>query len=260
MHNGVNYSVCGNAFYSIHGITEKRVRVVLDKQTSAGYIENDKRGQAIATKVGEAEWQILLDHINSILKASSHYSGVHRLHRRYLPTGLNINDDGDLKSQETVYIKSEVPDSELEFVSIKEESTGLHQEPSENSLDAEVPSSPSFNPAPSVPGVLPSAPASASPSAELLNSRCSTATPDAASKSTSKTKELSVHDVIKMAVSQIASLLPMEINKYSSFGEVVANELSKMESIQETIAKKLINDVIYMGVMGSLKPNMHVAE
>ncbi|KAF2362382.1 DNA binding HTH domain Psq-type [Trinorchestia longiramus] len=170
-------------------------------------------------------------------------------------------DDGDLKSQGTVYIKSEVPDSELEFFSIKEEPTDLHQEPSENSLDAEVPSSPSFSPAALVPGVLPSAPASASPSAELLNSsRCSTATPDAASKPTSKTKELSVHDVIKMAVSQIASISAMESKEYSAFGEVVANELSKMEHIQQTIAKKLINDVIYMGVMGSLKPNMHVAE
>ncbi|KAF2358989.1 HTH CenpB-type DNA-binding domain [Trinorchestia longiramus] len=141
-------------------------------------------------------------------------------------------NDGELKSQETVYIKSEVPDSELEFVSIKEEPTDLHQEPSENSLDAEVPSSPSFSPAASVPGVLPSAPASASPSAELLNSsRCSTATPDAASKPTSKIKELSVHDVIKMAVSQIASISAMEINEYSAFGEVVANELSKMETV-----------------------------
>lgn len=54
MHQNNLQSVCRFAFYSMHGITEKRVRTVLNKRNSTGVVEPDKRGQALpSTKVSD---------------------------------------------------------------------------------------------------------------------------------------------------------------------------------------------------------------
>ena len=44
IYDNKSYNVCRTAFYNIHGITEKRVRTVLDKQTSTGGIDRDQHG------------------------------------------------------------------------------------------------------------------------------------------------------------------------------------------------------------------------
>ena len=46
-------SVCRTAFYSIHGITERRVRTVLDKQGPTGVTGTDGRGKNINSRVNQ---------------------------------------------------------------------------------------------------------------------------------------------------------------------------------------------------------------
>jgi hypothetical protein len=62
--------VCRKTFHSVHGITEKRVRTVLDKQTRTGSVEQDMRGQKLASRIVKAlapnRKDTVFEHINSI--------------------------------------------------------------------------------------------------------------------------------------------------------------------------------------------------
>ena len=44
VYDNKSFNVCRTAFYNNHGITEKRVHTVLDKQTSTGGIDRDQHG------------------------------------------------------------------------------------------------------------------------------------------------------------------------------------------------------------------------
>ena len=86
------YSMCRTGFYSTHGITERRVRTVLEKQSSTGVTGLDKRGHNVPhNKMTQERMHSSIDHINSVPKVSSHYSRASSPHRKYLPPGLNIN-------------------------------------------------------------------------------------------------------------------------------------------------------------------------
>lgn len=87
------HTVCPKAFFSIHGISEKRVRTALAKQTVTGTVSPDRRGTVTPApmKISDERKKTVHDHINSFPKVSSHYSRAKSPHRKYLPTGLNIN-------------------------------------------------------------------------------------------------------------------------------------------------------------------------
>lgn len=86
-----NREVCRTAFYNIHGISEKRVRVVLDKTSRTGTVTTDQRGRCEpAKKIGNDDLSKVKEHIMSLPTVTSHYSRAKSPHRKYLPVGLNI--------------------------------------------------------------------------------------------------------------------------------------------------------------------------
>lgn len=93
IYDNVVHNVCPKAFYSIHGITEKRVRTAMGKQTVTGTVSPDRRGTVAPPpmKISAERKRTVHDHINSFPMVSSHYSRAKSPHRKYLPTGLNIN-------------------------------------------------------------------------------------------------------------------------------------------------------------------------
>ena len=91
IYNNTVHKVCRIAFYHIHGITEKRVRTVLDKQLPTGVTDIDNRGRTSSNKISTERRQSVIEHINSIPKVTSHYSRAKSPHRKYLPPGLNMN-------------------------------------------------------------------------------------------------------------------------------------------------------------------------
>lgn len=70
--------MCGNAFYSIHGISERRVRTVLTKVNSAGMVGQDRRQKGYELKCQENKRgecrNLVTEHIHSIPAVSSHYA------------------------------------------------------------------------------------------------------------------------------------------------------------------------------------------
>lgn len=87
--NHVTCEVCRTAFYNIHGISEKRVRIVLDKANRT--VTTDQRGKSEpAKKIGNDDLSKVKEHIMSLPTVTSHYSRAKSPHRKYLPVGLNI--------------------------------------------------------------------------------------------------------------------------------------------------------------------------
>lgn len=83
--------MCRNAFYSIHSITEKRVRTAIKEVTVTGTVETDQRGKRPPlSKMSDVRCQTVIEHINKLPTGASHYSRAKSPHRKYLPTGLNI--------------------------------------------------------------------------------------------------------------------------------------------------------------------------
>uniref|UniRef100_A0A6P7F869 Uncharacterized protein LOC114325933 n=1 Tax=Diabrotica virgifera virgifera TaxID=50390 RepID=A0A6P7F869_DIAVI len=91
------FKVCRKAFYAIHGVTEKRVRTVLNKVSTSGTVELDRRGNKNpVNKVSVEMKETVMLHVNSLPKCSSHYSRAKSPYRKYLSTDLNINKLYDL--------------------------------------------------------------------------------------------------------------------------------------------------------------------
>lgn len=87
--DNIVHTVCSRAFYSIHGIKEKRVRTVLKNQTLSGLIMFDSRGKKEpASKINEERLSEVKEHINSL---ANHYNQSKGSHRIYLPSWLNVN-------------------------------------------------------------------------------------------------------------------------------------------------------------------------
>ena len=57
-YNDVKIAICRNAFYAIHGITEKRVRTAIKKRTITGTPEPDKRGKHAKHKISDYRYFI----------------------------------------------------------------------------------------------------------------------------------------------------------------------------------------------------------
>ena len=84
--------MCRSAFISIFGISIKRTRTVLDKQTVIASVKKDKRGnRKPITKISDEWANFVREHINALSKLSSHYSRAKNPNRKYLTTGMNIN-------------------------------------------------------------------------------------------------------------------------------------------------------------------------
>lgn len=89
--DGITFPICRKAFLSIHGISEKRVRILLNKTGSSGVIEPDKRGkQAPITKISEEDTIKINEHLATIPTVSNHYSRQKSPHRKYFSSDLNI--------------------------------------------------------------------------------------------------------------------------------------------------------------------------
>ncbi|GBM54193.1 hypothetical protein AVEN_11259-1 [Araneus ventricosus] len=82
--------MCRKAFYSMHGVSEKRVRTAISKTTSTGTVVSDQRGKKESgRKVQNDEKTKVKEHM-SLPTVPSHYSRAKSPHRKYLPVGLNI--------------------------------------------------------------------------------------------------------------------------------------------------------------------------
>ena len=84
-------TVCKQAFVSIHGITESRVRHVIEKASASGsanILPDDQRGHhAAANKTSDEARQFVLNFIRALPTCSSHYSRAKSPNRMYLPPG-----------------------------------------------------------------------------------------------------------------------------------------------------------------------------
>jgi hypothetical protein len=107
VHDNINFSVCRKGFYSIHDITENRVRSVLGKINSCGVVQQDQRGKKTpATKIKEEVKDEILEHLATIPTVTSHYSRAKSPYRKYFPVGLNINS---LYSLYTEWLQNKSP-------------------------------------------------------------------------------------------------------------------------------------------------------
>ena len=89
--NGEATTVCRQAFLNIHDIKEKRVCVVLSKQSVSGTVESDNRGKSTPiNKISEDRKMLLKQHIESLATVSSHYSRAKSPFRKYMPPGSSI--------------------------------------------------------------------------------------------------------------------------------------------------------------------------
>lgn len=89
--NGEAVSVCRSAFISIHGITEKRVRVVLSKESVSGTVDSDTRGKSTPkNKISGERKMLVKQHIENLATVSSHYSRAKSPFRKYMPPGSSI--------------------------------------------------------------------------------------------------------------------------------------------------------------------------
>ena len=84
-------SVCKTAFLNIFDLREKRVRNVLEKQTSTGTQKPDMRGRrAPVNKISDERVKSVREHIALLPKVSSHYTRAKSPHRKYLTQELSI--------------------------------------------------------------------------------------------------------------------------------------------------------------------------
>lgn len=78
------FQVCRTAFLSIHGVSEKHVRVAMSKGSSTGTVEGDKRGESTRrNKVSDDRRQLVRDHINTLPTVTSHHSRAKSPHRLF---------------------------------------------------------------------------------------------------------------------------------------------------------------------------------
>lgn len=81
-----------------------------------------------------------------------------------------------------------------------------------------------------------------------------------APKSKRRRKELSRSDkVLDMVAESLQSSLNAKPSEHEQFGKYVSHELISLTPKQVTIAKKLINDVIYEGKMENLNINSKIS-
>jgi hypothetical protein len=86
--NGEKKTICRQAYFSIHGITEKRVRSVLGKQSLTATTKLDCRGKDIPQN--SERKAAVKQHIESLTTVSSHYSRAKSPFRKYLPPGSSV--------------------------------------------------------------------------------------------------------------------------------------------------------------------------
>jgi hypothetical protein len=88
---GEKKTICRQEFFSVHGITEKRVRSVFGKESLTSTTELDCRGKDIPRKKISSERKALVkQHIESLATVSSHYSCAKCPFRKYLPPGSSV--------------------------------------------------------------------------------------------------------------------------------------------------------------------------
>ncbi|XP_076058390.1 uncharacterized protein LOC143035331 isoform X2 [Oratosquilla oratoria] len=97
INNNTVHSICRNAFYSIHGITEKRVRTALEKVSLTGMTEPDMRGRTIpTTKITHEQRQSVINHIASVPISLTHTSPQTALLNG---SGINSNVDASTSAK-----------------------------------------------------------------------------------------------------------------------------------------------------------------
>ena len=89
--NGEKKTICRKAFFSVHGITVKRVRSVLVKQSLTATTRLDCRGKDLPrNKISSERKALVKQHIESLATVSSHYSRTKSPFRKYLPPGSSV--------------------------------------------------------------------------------------------------------------------------------------------------------------------------
>ena len=89
--NGKKKTICRQAFFSVHGITEKRVRSVLGKQSVTATTRLECRGKDIPrNKISSERKALVKQHIESLATVSSHYSCAKTQFRKYLAPGSSV--------------------------------------------------------------------------------------------------------------------------------------------------------------------------
>ena len=89
--NGEKKTICRKAFFSVHGITEKRVCSVLGKRSITATTRLDRRGKDISrNKVSSERKALVKQHIEFFGAVSSHYSRAKSPFRKYLPPGSSV--------------------------------------------------------------------------------------------------------------------------------------------------------------------------
>ncbi|KAG0717042.1 hypothetical protein GWK47_055240 [Chionoecetes opilio] len=87
--------VCRSAFMSLHGITRKKLQILMGKRilSPTGTPTQDRRGRMGNSKsIVGPPLDHVHEHIGNLVVTASHYSRAHSPHRRYLETGLTITE------------------------------------------------------------------------------------------------------------------------------------------------------------------------
>ena len=87
--------VCRHAFLSIHGITTKKLSILMQKRTEApsGTPTSDQRGKKPSPRaIAGPTLDYVHDHIQQLPVFASHYSRTHAPFRRYMERGVTIED------------------------------------------------------------------------------------------------------------------------------------------------------------------------
>ena len=90
---GTTYEVCRAGFQAIHGLTDKELRVFLEKrkQSATGPLASDQRGRhPPARKIVGSQLAQVHEHISMLSVTTSHYSRIKNPHRQYAPENLSI--------------------------------------------------------------------------------------------------------------------------------------------------------------------------
>ena len=82
--------VCRKAFLSIFDVSDTRIRTVLEKESSTGTVQADRRGTTThARAIAKSDIDVIKEHINTIPTVTSHYCRAKSRFKKYMAPELN---------------------------------------------------------------------------------------------------------------------------------------------------------------------------
>lgn len=108
--NYIDIKICRQAFMSVHGITKKKLEILMKKRelSPTGTPTSDKRGKhPPSRKIQGPPYDCVVEHIKSLPTTASHYTRAHSPERRYMDSAMTQED---LFTQYVFWMQDQNPD------------------------------------------------------------------------------------------------------------------------------------------------------